>query len=162
MAREPFATVSQLAEWLGEDIDEKSADGKRAAMALRFASNRIRAYTRREWSGPDLPEDLPEDLQDVCITCAGRLWSNPNAETQWTRQIDDAMDGGSRKVDEAGAYLTASEKETLDQLVADQSPVIAGLGILHSTRNESANTDMNRYWTDDEDGEPFLMMKVTG
>ena len=98
MAREPFATVSQLAEWLGEDIDEKSADGKRAAMALRFASNRIRAYTRREWSGPD----LPEDLQDVCITCAGRLWSNPNAETQWTRQIDDAMDGGSRKVDEAG------------------------------------------------------------
>lgn len=158
MAREPFATIPQLAEWLGEDIDEKSADGKRAAMALRFASNRIRAYTRREWSGPD----LPEDLQDVCITCAGRLWSNPNAETQWTHQIDDAMDGGSRKVDEAGAYLTASEKETLDQLVADQSPAIAGLGILHSTRNESANTDMSRYWTDDEAGEPFLMMKVTG
>ena len=63
------------------------------------------------------------------------------------------MDGGSRKVDEAGAYLTSSEKETLDQLVAGQSPVIAGIGVLHSTRNESANTDMSRYWTDDEDGE---------
>lgn len=98
----------------------------------------------------------------MCLTCAGRLWSNPNAETQWTRQIDDAMDGGSRKVDEAGAYLTSSEKETLDQLVAGQSPVIAGIGVLHSTRNESANTDMSRYWTDDEDGEPFLMAKVTG
>ena len=159
MARtEPFATVSQLAEWLGEDIDETSADGRRAAMALRFASNRIRAYTRRMWEEPD----LPEALQDVCLTCAGRLWSNPNAETQWTRQIDDAMDGGSRKVDEAGAYLTASEKETLDQLVADQSPVIAGLGTLRSTRGESASTDMSRHWDDDEDGEPFLMARVTG
>ena len=45
--RTPFATVAELAEWIGEDIDETSADGKRAAIALRLASNRIRAYTRQ-------------------------------------------------------------------------------------------------------------------
>ncbi|WP_288266305.1 hypothetical protein [uncultured Bifidobacterium sp.] len=158
--RTPFATVAELAEWIGEDIDETSADGKRAAIALRLASNRIRAYTRQEWS--DAAGSVLEDLQDVCITCAGRLYTNPNAETQWTRQIDDAMDGGSRKVDEAGAYLTASEKETLDRLVADQSPVIAGLGVLNTGRGEQEPTDLRRAWDDDEDGTPVLWAKVTG
>lgn len=158
--RTPFATVAELAEWIGEDIDETSADGKRAAIALRLASNRIRAYTRQEW--PDAAGSVLEDLQDVCITCAGRLYTNPNAETQWTRQIDDAMDGGSRKVDEAGAYLTASEKETLDRLVADQSPVIAGLGVLNTGRGEQEPTDLRRAWDDDGDGTPVLWAKVTG
>lgn len=158
--RTPFATVAELAEWIGEDIDETSADGKRAAIALRLASNRIRAYTRQEW--PDAAGSVLEDLQDVCITCAGRLYTNPNAETQWTRQIDDAMDGGSRKVDEAGAYLTASEKETLDRLVADQSPVIAGLGVLNTGRGEQEPTDLRRAWDDDGDGTPILWAKVTG
>lgn len=158
--RTPFATVAELAEWIGEDIDETSADGKRAAIALRLASNRIRAYTRQEWS--DAAGSVLEDLQDVCITCAGRLYTNPNAETQWTRQIDDAMDGGSRKVDEAGAYLTASEKETLDRLVADQSPVIAGLGVLNTGRGEQEPIDLRRAWDDDEYGTPVLWMKVTG
>ena len=77
-------------------------------------------------------------------------------------QIDDAMDGGSRKVDEAGAYLTASEKETLDRLVADQSPVIAGLGVLNTGRGEQEPTDLRRAWDDDGDGPPILWAKVTG
>lgn len=155
-AREPFATVDALAEWIGEDIDSASSDGRRAAMSLRLASNRIRAYTRREWD--DASGTVLEDLQDVCITCAGRLYTNPNAETQWTRQIDDAMDGGSRKVEEAGAYLTRSEKETLDRLVADQSPVVAGLGVLRVTRGERASSDLRRSWDDDCGG--FLWAEV--
>lgn len=47
MAREPFATVPQLAEWLGEDIDEESAD---ACGAIRTRKRNGRARSTTPWT----------------------------------------------------------------------------------------------------------------
>ncbi|BAQ32086.1 hypothetical protein [Bifidobacterium scardovii] len=158
----PFADETALGEWLGEDItDEK--DVKRAQRCLRAASNRIRRYTKRSWVDENnkLVDPLPEDIEDVTLACAGRFYSNPEGETSWSRQIDDGMDGGSRKVDEAGLYLTASEMQTLDDLIADQSPLIGGLGVISTTRDEHASLDMLPYWFDDDDSPGFLNAKVS-
>ena len=157
-----FATVDDLSEWLGETI-EQEADRIRADRCLRAASNRIRGYTKRDWTDGDghLADPLPEALQDVCLAAAGRFYTNPGGETQWTRQIDDAMDGGSRRVDEAGIYLTASEMRTLDYTVADQSPLVAGLGVVSTTRGEAPSPDMSPCWFDD--GTPgFLHARLDG
>lgn len=160
----PFATPGMLAEWLGEDIGEDTADWKRATRCLRAASNRIRRYTKRTWTGADgqLVDPLPEDLEDVCLACAGRFYTNPEGETSWSRQIDDAMDGGSRKVDEAGLYLTASEMATLDDLVADESPMVAGLATVSTTRGEAPSPDMAPFWFDDDALPGCLHVRVTG
>ena len=88
----------------------------------------------------------------MAAACAARFYLNPNAETQWSRQIDDAMDGGSRKVDEPGMSLTASEKATLAKLMADASPLIAGVGVISTTRGEHASQDMSPYWSEDDGG----------
>lgn len=161
--RPAFAEPEDLAEWLGEDIpaDHEDADCKRAQRCLRAASTLIRSQTGRDWTDEDgkLPDDLPEELQDVCLACAGRMYTNPNAETQWNLQADDGMDGGSRKVEESGLYLTATEKATLSRLTARQSPVIAGIGVIGTTRGEAASSDMRREWLDDDH---FLMARITG
>lgn len=159
-----FAEVTDLAEWLGENIPEKSADWKRAERCLRAASNRIRRYTKRSWvdESNNLVDSLPEDIEDVTLACAGRFYSNPEGETSWSRQIDDGMDGGSRKVDEAGLYLTASEMQTLDDLIADQSPLIGGLGVISTTRDEHASLDMLPGWFDDDNDNPgFLNARLS-
>ena len=161
--RPAFAEPEDLAEWLGDDIpvDKEDADRKRAQRCLRAASNLIRSQTGRDWAGDDgkLPDDLSEELQDVCLACAGRMYTNPNAETQWNLQADDGMDGGSRKVEEPGLYLTATEKATLSRLTARQSPVIAGIGVIGTTRGEAASSDMRHEWDDDS---RFLMARITG
>ncbi|PJM80006.1 hypothetical protein [Bifidobacterium scaligerum] len=157
-----FATKDDLAEWLGDSITE-DADVKRAERCLRAASNRIRRYTKRIWvdDAGQLIDPLPEDLQDVCLACAGRFYTNPEGETQWSRQIDDAMDGGSRKVDEAGIYLTASEMQTLDDLVADQSPLVGGLGVIGVTRNELPSRDMSPCWFEDDNDPVALNVRLS-
>ena len=162
-ARPAFAQVADLSEWLGEDIpvDEQDANHKRAQRCLRSASTLIRSQTGRDWLKPDgtLPEGLPEELEDICLACAGRMYTNPNAETQWSLQADDGMDGGSRKVDESGLYLTATEKATLSRLTAKESPVIAGIGVIGTERGEAAGSDMGRHWFDED---PFLIARITG
>lgn len=109
----PFAEPDALAEWIGEGIDATSADWKRARRVLRAASNLVRTQTGRDWLNDDgtLDNPLPEQLVDVTVACAARFYLNPNAETQWSRQIDDAMDGGSRQDD--------AWRRQLDQLISN-------------------------------------------
>ncbi|WP_051198745.1 hypothetical protein [Bifidobacterium sp. AGR2158] len=136
MSIEAFATPDELGEWLGEPITDEH-DVKRAARILRAASNLIRRYTACSWAGDEVPADgLPEELNDVALSCAARYYVNPNGETQWTRQIDDAMDGGSRKVEQSGLYLTADEKSILDSVRPPSDSVIAGVGTVHTTRGD--------------------------
>jgi hypothetical protein len=158
--RPPFADADDLAELLGEDIEQDSADWKRAKRILRSASNLVRRQTRNDWLDADgaLITPLPEDLADITLACAYRYYTNPDAETQWSRQIDDGMDGGGRKVDESGLYLTDSEKATLANLVSDASPVIAGLGTIRTTRGEAACSDMDSEWSESR---PTLWAQVT-
>ena len=161
-----FATPNDLAEWLGESIASESADYKRADRLLRMSSNLIRSYTGRDWTNPDNPqvlqENIPDELGDIACSAAGRLYVNPDARTSYNSQIDDALDGGSYKVDEAGIYLTASEKTTLSHLIAQESTTIGGLGVINTTRNEYASSDMAHHWFDDEGHDGFLTATVRG
>ena len=139
---QPFASVSDLAEWLGEDIQPASTDWNRAERILAYASNKIRSYTGRVWNNTDgtLPDDLPPILADITVSCASRYYLNPTGETQWSKQIDDAMDGGSRKVDESG---------------------IGGITTVGSYRGDAGSPDADDVWY----VEPYrqaLWAKVTG
>lgn len=139
MTLQPFATVDELAEWLGEPIDEDT-DQRRAERVLRAASNLIRSYTRQQWTDEhgELRDGLPEALADVTLSCAARYYVNPNAETQWTSQIDDAMDGGGRKVESSGIYLTESEQRMLDGVCEQASGVVAkSVATITTTRGDA-------------------------
>ena len=126
-----LATVEELANWLGESISDGSVEGKRAVMCLRAASALVRKESGRTWlaEGGGLVPALPEDVKMVTIYCAGRVYENPNAQTRGG--IDDLQEGW--KVDEAGAYLTASERRLLSGF---RGTSFGGLGVVSTTRVE--------------------------
>jgi hypothetical protein len=127
-----LATVGELADWLGEPITENSAEWKRAAMCLRAASALVRKESGRTWltAGGLLDGPVPDDVIMVTLYCASRIFDNRNAQTRGG--VDDYSEGW--KVDEAGAYLTASERRMLAPF---RSSVIGGLGAVSTTRRET-------------------------
>ena len=126
----PLATIQDLSDWLGEPIAEDSAEGKRAAMCLRIASALVRKEAARTWLNESGTLDSPpEDAVMVTVYCAARVFENPNAQTRGG--LDDHTE--SWKVDEAGAYLTASEKRMLAQF---RTAAFGGIGIVTTTRSE--------------------------
>jgi len=112
----PLAGVTELADWIGEPITADSADGKRAAMCLRVASALVRTESGRTWADDagQLVTPVPESAVMVTLYCASRVYDNREAQTQGG--LDDAQ--AAWKVDESGAYLTASEKRQLAPLRA--------------------------------------------
>lgn len=130
-----LASVSELADWLAEPITENSPESKRAAMCLRAASALVRKESGRTWltDAGELVSPLPEDVKMVTLYCASRVFDNRNAQTRGG--VDDYSEGW--KVDEAGAYLTASERR---QLAPFRSASLGGLGVLSTTRRETPVT----------------------
>ena len=126
-----LASVEELADWLGETIAAGSVEGKRAALCLRAASALVRKESGRTWTtdAGELVDPLPEDVKMVTLYCAGRIFDNPNAQTRGG--LDDLQEGW--KVDEAGAYLTASERRLLAPFRAVS---FGGLGVVSTTRVE--------------------------
>ncbi len=125
-----LAGVSDLGDWLNEVIADDSADAKRAVLCLRLASALVRNETGRTFLNPDgtLVDPIPDDVQLVTLYCAGRVYDNREAQT--TGGVDDATEGW--KVDESGAYLTASEKRMLTSYRT--SSTFGGLGTVSTTR----------------------------
>jgi hypothetical protein len=125
----PLATVGELADWIGEPLT-KPQDQARAALCLRAASAAVRAYTRRNWLDEQTGElaVIPDAVAMVTMAAASRTYLNPEAET--TTRLDDAQQ--SRLVGEAGVYLTASEKQTLEQY--KQSRRFGGISTISTTR----------------------------
>jgi len=125
-----LAGVTDLADWLGEAIDPESADGKRAALCLRIASALVRKGSGQTWltDANALVPNVPEDAVMVTLYCASRVYDNRNAQT--SGGLDDYSEGW--KVDESGAYLTATEKRMLSAL--RQSNGFGGLGSVATTR----------------------------
>lgn len=125
-----LASVSDLADWLGEPIGSDTPDGKRAAMCLRVASALVRKESGRTWlteaGGVDDP--LPEDVFLITLYCASRVFDNRSAQTRGG--LDDYSE--SWKVDEAGAYLTDTERRTLSGFRGGSGP----LGVVSTTRGE--------------------------
>lgn len=126
-----LAGVSELSDWIGEPIPE-GVESKRALMCLRIASALVRRESGRTWldDAGVLADPVPEDAVMVTLYCASRVYDNREAQTRGS--IDDA--DGSWKVDESGAYLTASEKRMLTQFKASNS---GGLGVVATTRDDS-------------------------
>lgn len=126
-----LATVGELADWLGEPIVEDSVEGKRAAMCLRAASALVRKESGRTWlqESGQVVTDLPDDVKMVTLYCASRVFDNRNAQTDGG--IDDYREGW--KVDESGAYLTASERR---QLSGFRDAASSGLGVVSTVRYE--------------------------
>lgn len=128
---EPLASVEELADWLGETIPIDSPEDKRAAMCLRAASVLVRKESGRTWLTEDggLVVPLPDDVKMVTLYAASRIFDNRNAQTRGG--VDDYSEGW--KVEEAGAYLTASERRMLAPF---RQSAVGGLGVVSTTRVE--------------------------
>lgn len=126
-----LAGVTELADWIGEPIPADSPESKRAEMCLRIASALVRAEAGRTWLGADgiKLDGVPEDAVMVTLYCAGRVFDNREAQTR--ASIDDS--DGQWRVDESGAYLTASEKRMLSKF---RKSATGGLGTVATTRGE--------------------------
>lgn len=148
MAQAPLADVSALADWLGEPIVE-GVDATRAESVLRAASSLVRRFTEKSWLTPagDLDPALPEDVALVTIQVAARGYSNPEG---WANESLDDWRGGGRIVEEAGLYLTASEKAVLGAHVAART---SGIGVIATTK-VAAVSPLDG-WVPTVDGPPF-------
>ncbi len=131
-ARPPLATVENLSDWIGEPIEAGEADYKRAEAVLRVASTLIRKETGRTWlntAGDAVADDLPDEIYQVCVQAAARKFTNPDDYEQ--ERQDDFY--GSKKVEEAGVYLTESERRMIAEYAADQH---GGLRTIQTTRDD--------------------------
>lgn len=147
MAEQTLASVAELGDWLGEPIADDSAEYKRAELCLRAASALVRAESGRTWLAEDGNlEPVPETAKLVTLYCASRVFDNREGQNRWN--VDDA--GGGWKVDEAGAYLTASEK---DQLSGYAQRKHRGLGTVSTTRGDLCGSSTGHVPT--VDGPPF-------
>lgn len=126
-----LAGVAELADWIGEAIPENSVEYKRAALCLRIASALVRKESGRTWldDAGALVSPVPEDAVMVTLYCASRVFDNRNAQTRGG--VDDYQEGW--KVDESGAYLTASEKRLLAPFRSNGN--VGGLGSISTTRD---------------------------
>lgn len=130
-----LADVQELADFLGEPIDESTTEGKRAVMCLRAASALVRKESGRTWltESGTLQTDIPDDVVMVTLYVASRVFDNRNAQTRGG--VDDYQEGW--KVDEAGAYLSPTERRTLS---AYRPAAVGGLGVVSTTRIEPRDT----------------------
>lgn len=129
----PLAGVTELGDWIGEAIVDESADSKRARLCLRLASALVRKESGRTWLGDsgELVTPVPDEAVMVTLYCASRIYDNREAQTRGG--VDDYQEGW--KVDEAGAYLTASEKRMLAPFKPSS---FRGIGVISTTRGETA------------------------
>ena len=130
MRTAPLASVTELADWLGEPIEAASVDAKRAGMVLNYASVLVREHTGQEWADDSLPAGgLPEKVRMVTLQVAARGYSNPDS---WGNERLDDWGGGGRPIEELGMYLTATEKAILAGFRPSQA---RGLGIVRLSRD---------------------------
>lgn len=125
MALSPLAEVSDLAVWVEQEIP---VGDLRAVAVLTAASNLVRAEARQTWDTA-LP---PDEVVDVVVQAAARVWLNPSGATSWTKGPF------SERYPEAaalGMYLTPAEQATLGRYRT--SPGVPGLGTIRTTRGDA-------------------------
>ena len=130
MSTAPLASVTELADWLGEPIEADSVDAKRAGMVLNYASVLVREHTGQEWADDALlAGGIPEKVRMVTLQVAARGYSNPDS---WGNERLDDWGAGGRPIEELGMYLTATEKAILAGFRPSQA---RGLGIVRLSRD---------------------------
>lgn len=128
----PLAPVQDLADWIEEEIATDSAAFRRAEAVLRVASSLVRKETKRSWlneAKTEVVSDIPDEVVQVCVQAAARKYTNPNDYEQ--EREDDFY--GARKVEEAGVYLTDSEKALLAEYAGNTH---GGLRTIATTRDD--------------------------
>lgn len=126
-AQYALASITQLAGWLGESIDDQAEQG-RAEWALAAATGLVLDHTGQDettWTETTVPGRVVQ----VILACAARAFTNPEA---WAYESVDDWRAGGRKVDEAGVFLTATERRTLEAY--RPSPRTTGIGVLATER----------------------------
>ncbi|WP_136314319.1 hypothetical protein [Actinomyces procaprae] len=121
-----LATVEDLAGWLGESIDD-GTEMVRAGWALAAATGLVLDETGQDETRWELGR-VPARVQHVVLACAARAFSNPES---WQYESVDDWRAGGRPVDEAGLFLTASEKRALSAFAATPTK---GIGVIGTTR----------------------------
>ena len=116
-----MASVSDLADWLGEEI---VVNDPRAVALIRRASALVRSEAGLEWA-----DEVPEDVQGVVIAVAARVWSNPNSAIQ--RTAGSFSERLSERAAE-GMYLTDEERRVLSRYAS----VRFGIGTIRTYRED--------------------------
>ena len=164
MSLPAFASIDDLAAWLGQEID----DASRADMVLRGASTRVRAFTGRAWmtdvdefddADPAIDADDFEVAQTVVLQMAGRVWVNPKGIIHDTTGPYSAR--WSERVAE-GLYLTDEERDMLGRY---RTGGRSGLWTLSTTRDDTGSCgDLAVYddtcYVDVVASEPFPLLPV--
>lgn len=131
-----LATVEDLAAYIGDPIVE-DVEVKQAEALLAQASSLVRAEAKNKTWGFE-PGEVPEQAHWVTLACAARGFTN--FEGFEYESVDDWRAGG-RKVEEAGLYLTATERRTLQELRPARGP----LGTVSTYRD--FDTETGAIWT---------------
>jgi hypothetical protein len=133
----PYASVADLAAWVGQDIVDND---KRALALLKAASIRVRTYVGEsvaegwddlETETPSVPPvPIPDIVQSVVVQVAARVWINPQgltteANDDYTRRFGDDARGG--------IYLSDEEKADLNDVKPSGR---GGLSVISTTRGE--------------------------
>jgi hypothetical protein len=147
MALPAFATVEELAAWLGTSIAD---DDPRATAILAASSTLIRSHSGRVWVDGDGPEEgLTETQQDsvktVCLLVSARVWINPHGRTQEaTGPFSHSVAGWAA----LGMELTETEKRMIGGSVSG----IPGLSSVRVVAPIDASGSRHRgwFWDDDE------------
>ena len=116
-----MASVSDLADWLGDEIEPNDP---RAVALLRRASALVRSEAGQEWA-----DEVPDDVQGVVIAVAARVWSNPNSAIQ--RTAGSFSERLSERAAE-GMYLTDEERRVLSRYAS----VRFGIGTIRTYRED--------------------------
>ena len=147
MTTTPLASVTELADWLGEPIEADSVDAKRAGMVLAYASVLVRDHTGRDWAEEINTDRLPEKVRMVTLQAAARGYSNPDS---WGNERLDDWGGSGRPIEELGMYLTATEKAILGSF---RPRTVSGLGVVRLSRD--AEVDGLTGYVPSADGPPI-------
>ncbi|WP_461004713.1 hypothetical protein [Trueperella pyogenes] len=132
-----LATVADLAAYIGEPISDE-VEQQQAEALLAQASSLVRSEARQPTWGFNREGKVPEAAFWVTLACAARGYTN--FEGFEYESVDDWRAGG-RKVEEAGLFLTATERRTLQELRPARGP----LGTVSTYRD--FDTDTGTIWT---------------
>lgn len=107
-----LASIEQLSDRLGIELDPESSDGIRAQAALDDASNLIRSVAGKTWEDDhgDL-DDVPAIVTSVTLAVAYRAFRNPDGTSQ--SSLGDVSVSFSRGGAVGALFLTPTEEKAI-------------------------------------------------
>ena len=114
---DPLATVTDLGNWLAEDL----TDSDRAPAVLDHASSLVRIAAGVTWLDP---ATVPDGIAQITVRVAARFWGNPSGLKSATTGPFSGTFGDME--------LTAGERAEIAQIINPGSR--RGIGTISTTR----------------------------